>query len=172
MIDTTINFGGFYNSYHESIVERAVALMIGADDPDTGEIDHDKLYDFNDWEKYNVQYCAAFINKLNYELSTDLIFRSMSSPKEYNFRTDTINVDISKTDVLKLFTYIKDNSLKNEVFAGIKNATTSRDGYSAFYSYCELFTSENRHFLIEIMIDVILADLGKDYPFIEEDFYC
>jgi hypothetical protein len=47
-----IDFGGFYESYHDSIVERAMADSIGAVDDD-GEIDGDKLYEVDRNERRN-----------------------------------------------------------------------------------------------------------------------
>ena len=48
-MNTTINFGGFYHTHHEYIIEQAVGYMLGIDDPETGEMDSEALCNFNDW---------------------------------------------------------------------------------------------------------------------------
>jgi hypothetical protein len=171
-IQTQINFGGFYNSYHDDLCQQAVGYSLGADDPETGEIIYNTdMENFNEWQSVFVEYSKEYINKLNDELNISLKFDSLDSPKFYNFSTDVILASISIKDILKLFTYIKENDLKEKVYDLIKQKTTSVSGYSAFYSYCDFFKSENRYFLIECLIDVILETLNEDYPFSVEEFY-
>ena len=168
---STVNFGGFYNSFHDYICERAVAYEIGAVDDD-GEINGDKLFDYNDWERVHNNYASEWLDALNSELDTNLKFVSLDSPKFYNYSTDTIHVSYTHGDALKLFKYIKDNDLKGEVYRIIKDRTTSCDGYHAFYKYADIFAKDGNGFLIEFMLDAIIDSLNADYPFVLDDFYC
>ena len=172
--NVTINFGGFYNTWHEDCIERAVAMMLDCDDHNTGEIDSDKLHDTataENWQQAHKQYCIEYINKLNEKLDTEIIFKSLDSPREYNFKTDVILADIAHKDSLKLFEYIKENDLKSEVIELIEQATTSRDGYSPFYDYADFFMLENRDLLLTCLLDAIITELNEDYPFMVDEFY-
>jgi len=170
-MNITINFGGFYESHHGYIIDNAVAYEIGAIDPDTGEIDHDKLYDFNDWDSVAIDYAQQWLEMLNSELDTEFRFISLYRPRQYNFSTDTITAHVEPNDLLKVFKAIKENDLKSDVFRIIRDRTTSCDGYAAFYRYGDIFEKENHHFLIEFMIDALLDAFNESYPFIKEDYY-
>ena len=146
LIKTTVNFGGFYNSIHSDIIDTYVEDM----EYNWENVDYISTYK---------EYSKSYIKVLNNILDTNIIFKALNSPKFYNYSTDTINVEISKKDILKLFKYIKDEDLKQEVFNIIKEASTSRDGYIAFYNYVDFFKKDNLGILAECLIDVILENL-------------
>jgi len=170
-MNTTINFGGFYHTHHEYIIEQAVGNMLGIDDPETGEIDSEALYDFNEWPSVMNSYAKQWLDMLNADLGTSLSFMELNSPREYNFKTDVIFADVPDDDILLIKEYVKHNHLSTSLSEHIKNATTSYDGYRAFYSGPDLELPENEDVLIQLMLDVIIEDLGVNYPYICEDFY-
>jgi len=171
-IKTQLNFGGFYNTIHDSIVEDAVAFDIGAiDENDENDWDNEDLINFSNWSAYKSEYCKDWVALLNEELGTEIVYTSLDSPREYNFSTDVIIAHISVKDTLKLFKLIKENDLKEEVIEEIEKHTTSRSGYSPYYKYADLFKSENRYFLIEIMIDILLEYREVVDTMIVEEFY-
>lgn len=148
-INTNINFGGFYESIHSYVIDTYV-----------------EDYEY-DWEKVNYKttyeiYVKDYIKVLNSILDTNISFKALVSPKFYNYSTDYINVDISKKDILKLFQYVRNEDLKQEVFNIIKKSSTSRDGYIAFYNYEDFFKKENLDILIECMLDIIVDNLQDD----------
>ena len=169
---TKINFGGFYETFHDDIVERAVADYFGYVDHDTGEIDYDRLWDVDrvTWIDARRQYCSDYLDTLSYELGIDLEYHAIVTPRFYNFSTDVIVANINRRDILALFEYIRKNRLKPNLMEHIKSITTSSDGYHAFYRYDEIGQTANRPILIELMLDVIIADLGRDYPLIVDEF--
>ena len=146
LIETIVNFGGFYNSIHSDIIESYVEDM------------EYNWEDVNYTETYKI-YSESYIKVLNNILDTDLVFKALNSPKFYNYSTDTISIEISKKDILKLFKYVKDEDLKQEVFNIIKEASTSRDGYVAFYNYADFFKKENIAILVECLLDVVVENL-------------
>ena len=116
------------------------------------------------WEEVNYEatyneYSKRYIKVLNNILDTNIIFKALNSPKYYNYSTDFINVEISKKDILKLFKYVKEEDLKEEVFNTIKEASTPRDGYAPFYKYRAFFKKDNLDILVECLIDVIIENL-------------
>lgn len=171
-MNTTINFGGFYNSHHDDIIERAMAYSIGAVD-DMVEIDHDKLFDVEkaEWDTVKEEYSKEWLDMLNDETGTNMKFIALSSPQFYNYNTDVIIADISRKDTIQLFTYIRNNDLKREVFQRMKDVTSNHSGYHALYYYAELFYKENRSLLLQVIIDVIISAMEESCPFIVEDFY-
>lgn len=149
IIETVINFGGFYNSIHSDMIDTYV-----------------EDYEYN-WEDVNYKstyknYAKDYIKVLNNKLDTNISFKSLNSPKYYNFSTDKINVEITKKDILKLFQYIRNEELKQEVFNIIKKSSTSRDGYIAFYNYEDFFKKDNLEILIECLFDAIVDNLQDD----------
>ena len=149
IIDTNVNFGGFYESIHSDVVASFIADM-----------------EYN-WEDVNYNdtyknYSKNYIKVLNNILDTNIIFKALNSPKFYNYSTDIINVELSKKDILKLFKYIKEEELKQEVFNIIKDSSTSKDGYIAFYNYADFFKKDNLDILAECLFDVIIENLQDD----------
>ena len=169
-MDTVINFGGFYNSHHDDIVERAVSYIEGAVD-DYGDIDYSKLDDVQ-WHHHQLAYCREYIDILNDELGTTILFQGIDSPKFYNFSTDTILAEVSQKDVLSLFKYIRENSLGVELRNKIQTSTTYVDGFIPFYTFQDFLKKDNRTLLFEVLITVIINHLSVDHTFVVEDFYC
>lgn len=148
-IETVLNFGGFYESIHSYIIDNYI---------------EDLEYDF---EKVNYKstykiYAEGYIKAINNKLDTNISFKSLVSPKFYNYSTDSINVEISKKDILKLFQYVRTEELKKEVFNIIKESSTSKDGYVAFYNYSDYFKKDNLAILVECLFDVIIEHMQED----------
>ena len=146
LIETNVNFGGFYNSIHSDVIDNYI-----------------EDYEY-DWEKVNYKstfeiYAKDYIKVLNQKLDTNIVFKGLVSPKFYNYSTDYINVEISKKDIIKLFQYIRNEDLKQEVFNIIKESSTSKDGYVAFYNYNDYFKKDNLGILVECLFDVIVESL-------------
>lgn len=148
-INTNINFGGFYESIHSDIIDTYIEMM---------EYNWEDVNYISTFEIYSKDY----IKVLNNKLDTNISFKALVSPKFYNFSTDKINVDISKKDILKLFQYVRNEDLKQEVFNIIKKSSTSKDGYIAFYNYKDFFKKENLGLLLECMLDIIVDNLQDD----------
>ena len=146
LIETIVNFGGFYNSSHSDIIESYIEDM----EYNWEAVDYTATYKI---------YSKSYIKVLNNILDTDIIFKALNSPKFYNYSTDIINVELSKKDILKLFKYIKEEDLKQEVFNIIKDASTSKSGYIAFYNYADFFKKENLGLLIQCLFDAIIENL-------------
>lgn len=168
----TINFGGFYDSIHDDILDRGVANFFGFVD-ESGEPDHDRLRDIDrlTWKDARDQYCEEYLNTLNSVLDTNIKFQRLEYPQYYNYSTDTIEALIDRKDALRLFEYLRGNDLKKEALQRVHEVTTSRDGYIAHYQYCEAFESGHEWLLLTCLMDTILQDLEYDYPVIAESFY-
>jgi len=144
-----INFGGFYGSLHESLIEDAIISVYGDD--------NDDVYDA--WDDARIKYSKEYIKELNDMLQINMEFITLDSPYSYNYRTDFIVIDITEKDIIKLMEFIKLHDLKKEVLEQIKYCATPYDGYIPYYDYNDYFKKENRHFLVEAIFDVIIKDI-------------
>ena len=158
-IITTLNFGGFYNSNHSYNIDNFI---------------EDRELELNDIEYKNllVGYCKEYVNKLNYELDTNIQFKELVSPKYYNFSTDILEVEVNNKDILLIKEFLKaeykylNKDYKKELKELIKEYTTSRDGYIPFYSYGDFFKKENKSLLVECYIDLLLkVDVIEELPY-------
>lgn len=81
-------------------------------------------------------FCKDYVEWLADSLKLKTLkFQEMTSPKYYNFETDKIWCIIDKSELWELYQKVK-NHPQGSVYlqAEIGEATTSRDGYWAFYS--------------------------------------
>jgi hypothetical protein len=131
---TTIEFGGFYGSVHEQLVESAVEMWHMDED---GNIENDTIDNW-DWRESNNKYMREWTNifsewlKDDYDLDIDFTNLELISPKYYNFETDKIDADITERELDDLLGKF-DNDV--EFMQYLKQATTSYDGYISFYDY-------------------------------------
>ena len=160
-----INFGGFYESIHDTILEEAVCNYFGFVDEETGEIESDNIFDIDSsiWKYVQTEYSKSYVEYLNDVIGLDLVFGGVASPKYYNYITDVIVADFSNKDILTLFKYIKSNNLKKEVYELIDIKSTSYDGYLSFFKAEEYFKKENLSLLVECMVDAVLRNEGNPY---------
>jgi hypothetical protein len=172
-MNISLNFGGFYESFHDDICERATAWAVGADDPDTGEIDSEALYSKNiDWASVYTEYAQQWLDLFNDETGARLEFVRIVSPRFYNFETDAIIAECSRRDLLRLLDHARWLGIRDNVRERMRDLTQSRSGFIAFYSYEDLFKSENRDIFAQCVCDAIIqheSDAGG-YGFLVEDF--
>lgn len=143
-LESTIPFDGFYNSYISSDIEHQIGQQI--------EWDSD-IYDLNEdeqqilWDNYLSVNRSSFYNEIA-EHYTDLYidalneilegftlkakFNLLTSPKEYNFETDRIFIDIERDHAIDFIKYIIKN-YKKELENKIKDRFTSRSGFWSHY---------------------------------------
>jgi len=143
-LESTIPFDGFYNSYISSDIEHQIGQQIEWDS-DTFDLNEDEqqiLWDnylsVNTKYFYNQiaeDYTNFYIHALNERLKGFTLhakFNLLISPKEYNFETDRIFIDIEKNHAVDFIKYIIKNfpkTLENK----IKERFTSKSGFWSHY---------------------------------------
>lgn len=173
MRTVTVNFGGFYESTHDYIVERAVAYTIEKGVDEDGAIDYEVLANvpYETWKEAQNEYSKCWLDYiLNNELDTSFEFEGIDSPRFYNYSTDVIIARYSEEDFKKVLEYIERESLNSKVDEHIKRLTTDSSGYVPFYNEDEL--REDNALYLQSMLDVIIDELhygGRNYY---EDFWC
>ena len=143
-LESTIPFDGFYESFISADIDYQIGQQI--------EWDTD-IYDLNEneqqilWDNYlsvnrsylynqiAEDYTNFYIEILNRRLKGFTLkakFNLLTSPREYNFETDRIFIDIEKNHAIDFIKYIIKN-YKKELEKKIKDRFTSRSGFNSFY---------------------------------------
>ena len=143
-LESTIPFDGFYNSFISADIDHQIGQSI--------EWDSD-IYDLNEdeqqilWDSYlsvntsyfynNIaeDYTNFYIDELNKRLkgfTLKATYKSFNSPREYNFETDRIFIEIEENHCIEFIEHIVKN-YKKELEKKIQDMFTSRDGFISFY---------------------------------------
>lgn len=128
---SVIPFSGFYNSIHDSELDRALETMFSDDsgNPNDGLVS--RAFDLVRWQRvhaaYAAHYAAAFIEE--FEI-TGAAFESMTSPREYNFETDRVFITLPESEVTRILSVTPRETLDNVA----REMFTSRSGFCSFYS--------------------------------------
>ena len=143
-LESTIPFCGFYNSLISSDIEHQIGQQVewDADTFDLDENEQQILWDnylsVNRSYFYNQiaeDYTNFYIDALNERLkgfTLNAKFNLLTSPREYNFETDRIFIDIEKNHAIDFIKYIIKN-YKKELENKIKERFTSRSGFWSHY---------------------------------------
>ena len=190
-LESTIPFDGFYESFISADIEYQMGQQI--------EWDCD-IYDFNESEEeilynnylsvntsyfYNQiaeDYTNLYIDALNERLkgfSLKANYKCFESPREYNFKTDRIFIEIEENHAVDFIKYLVKN-YKKELEKKIQDMFTSRSGFISFYKNSidlwtkdfkewdcnmigtcfELFDFDELHFY-ESLSETIMFNLGN-----------
>ena len=140
---STIPFQGFYNSLYSYAIEGEIESSLDwyTEDYELTEAQRDTLAN-GYLEKnvsefyYNVSkdYAEAFIYEIERDtgLSLNARFESMESPKEYNFQTDRLFIELPEASAVAFVNYILANH-KEELEKLIAQSFTSCDGFISHY---------------------------------------
>ena len=156
MIKTTINFGGFYESIHDGLIERRTDSYF----QDTALENNDNNFEYFDYKKIRASYIKNYCYELeqyideNYKVKMRFNYVTLYSPEYYNYATDKIDCSIKVKHVMMLTKKFKIN-LKFLTY--LRQATQSYDGFHSFYTYDEALSNKDG-----MLIDYILSYICKD----------
>ena len=143
-LESTIPFDGFYESFINADIDHEIEI-------DTEY--YSELYDLNESEEellcnsflninsykfYNQiakDYTNFYIDALNERLkgfTLKATYKSFNSPREYNFETDRIFIEIEENHCIEFIEYIVKN-YKKELEKKIEDRFRSRSGFISFY---------------------------------------
>ena len=143
-LESTIRFDGFYESFISADIEHQMGQQIewDVDTFDLNESEEEILYNnylsVNRSYFYNQiaeDYTNFYIDALNERLkgfTLNAKFNLLTSPREYNFETDRIFIDIERDHAIDFIKYIIKN-YKKELQEKIKERFTSRSGFWSHY---------------------------------------
>jgi len=170
-IQTRLDFGGFYESIHASLIDDAIALRLDAQSRYELSEEQENLIDQKALER---EYCELYLEnfqqylKENHALEITLNFEELFSPKEYNFSTDAIDYKLSQQDAEKCFEFFKSFFAENEDFQKYcQNLTTSRSGFWAFYELEDV--QENKDVkAVEFILNYLAIEANNEPAFLED----
>jgi hypothetical protein len=129
-MEMLIPFAGFYESLHDAELDHAAEQMCTNPSCD---VNQDALAFLNEkcqWKTIHRAYAKEYAEQLAHKFDMNWVFKDLISPREYNFQTDRIVVEIELIEALKLWNNLDHTELRR--IAGEK--FTSRSGFSSFYS--------------------------------------
>ena len=151
LISVRIDFGGFYESIHDSRIEGDIESYLDCEllnlleDSKIQEI-YDNI-NFNDIRnKYIVGYCNCLGNIIlnEFGISFDFVNLKLDSPREYNFETDVILCEVDKGKIQSLTNiFLNSSEYKKDFIKHIEDITTSKSGYIPFYSFEDIMNNKN-----------------------------
>ena len=113
----TIPFHGFYKSIHDAAFNSALEQ----EGREVGDVD---------WRKVFFGYAAEFAKQFLHEIKVQGQFDRLESPREYNFNTDRIFVDIPLPEVVRMLAGVDPETLNRVA----EERHASRPGFLSFYS--------------------------------------
>ena len=143
-LESTIPFDGFYESFISDDIDHQIGQQIEWDsdiydlNEDEQQILWDNYLSVNRSSFYNQiaeHYTDLYIDALNERLkgfTLNAKFNLLTSPREYNFETDRIFIDIERDHAIDFIKYIIKNH-KKELENKIKERFTSRSGFWSHY---------------------------------------
>ena len=190
-LESTIPFCGFYESFISDDIDYQIGQQIEWDsdiydlNEDEQQVLEDSYLSVNRSSFYNQiaeHYTDLYIDALNERLkgfTLNAKFNLLTSPREYNFETDRIFINIEKNHAIDFIKYIIKN-YKKELENKIKERFTSRSGFWSHYkngldlwtkdysewdhnqigTCFELFDFDELHFY-ESLSETIMLNLGN-----------
>ena len=143
-LKSTIPFDGFYESFISDDIDHQIGQQIEWDsdtfdlNESEEEIIQDNYLTVNTSYFYNQiaeDYTNFYIDALNERLegfTLKATYKFFTSPREYNFSTDRIFIEIEENHAIDFIKYIIKN-YKKELEKKIEDRFTSRDGFISFY---------------------------------------
>ena len=143
-LESTIPFNGFYESFISDDIDYQIGQQIEWDtdiydlNEDEQQVLEDNYLSVNRSYFYNQiakDYTNFYIEILNRRLKGFTLkakFNLLTSPREYNFETDRIFIDIERDHAIDFIKYIIKN-YKKELENKIKERFTSRSGFWSHY---------------------------------------
>jgi len=144
----TINFGGFYESIHDSRIDNMIEAYGGDEYPEYNDWDN---IDFKKtFKSYIEAYCSDLSSFIKSEYGIDMDFKDLEldSPKYYNYSTDKILANIPDNQIKELNSLMIKDALFLEF---LKERTQSYDGYFSFYTYETALANKNNILIVYIL---------------------
>jgi len=143
-LESTIPFDGFYNSFISADIENEIDSLTQYYSESYELNDNDEqllsnsFLSVNNNNFYNEickDYVSFYIDKLNERIKNFTLkgtYKCFISPREYNFETDRVFIEIEENHCIDFIKYIIKN-YKKELDKKIKERFTSRSGFISFY---------------------------------------
>ena len=190
--EINIPFGGFYESMWSDILDRELEMIVENDCNDRQREDgiptelqldertySDALFYSTDYRAGEIEIARDYVDALNAKIKDELgldlglKFKTMESPREYNFTTDRLFSDISLKACRRMLAYSRKLDNHGSLNAKIAERHTSRSGFVSFYGnaikdWLAKPIDEWDHNELGTLLRVIVDQLGDNW---EWDIY-
>jgi len=128
-------FPGFYESELSDLIDRAVDDLFDYEGNGDSKSTPKDFWDHVKYQETELNVAQLWLEgyqrwlKNDHDLDIPLKWAAMESPKEYNFTTDRVFVNVKLNDVAKVFR----RAGKDDVAATARKMFTSYDGFISFY---------------------------------------
>jgi len=165
VIEFNINFGGFYESTHLSMIELAIASHFDKDD--INDVNDDDI-DTIDYKAMQLDYCEQWLDLYKEIIPFGVGFVGIDSPDYYNFETDKISVRIGTNRVNELI-----NTLEHdyEFIEWLDDASQSYDGFNSWYQGFEQVKTNKAVFMM-YYTDYITEQNKEDINYFFDNIWC
>ena len=156
----SLQFGGFYYSGHEQLIDSMLESYFDIEGNGEFELPDNINYQviFNQYSRELLPIYQEFIID-EFDIDVTINFISLYSPREYNFTTDSIDASISNKDFKKLKKYF----LNNKDFITYANESSkSRDGFISFYDGIDAII-EDDSILLDYVFKYITTLLNDEF---------
>jgi hypothetical protein len=159
-INTSIHFGGFYNSIHDGNID----YMVEAYEYNLDHVDYKKTF-----QSYINEYCSKLSNYINDEYQVNIDFKNIKlwSPQYYNYDTDVINCKIDTNEAQSLNEILKKD---DDFLSFLKDRTTSCSGFISFYTYDDALSNKDNKLIMYVLEYVCNKFNEKEITYNEIDF--
>lgn len=177
------NFAGFYESvweHSDMLYDEAYHLDTHSPFDIDGHEIVEVLSEHTDWTDYRNDVCQYVCDEwesalVEHGYITRLTFSGLHSPREYNFRTDSIHCDVTYTDehLTKLKKLFAEH--KEEISKRIRDNYTSYDGFMSYHSndyddwVDEWYTCEHKFMVVLMWILELEHDVTLDTYYLYEN---
>lgn len=128
-IKAFIPFAGFYHSIHDDAFDHAIEMQFMDDSGHMHSGLVNRAMEKINWRKAHELYAKEFVKRFAEKCGIPMEYAELISPREYNFQTDRILVNIDPVHVQ----FIRDN-VDAEAFAkSARDKFTSCDGFISYY---------------------------------------
>lgn len=159
-MEARLKFGGFYNTEHSFIIDDYINTYFG-DDSGNLPTNIDDIYWEIDWKKFKTLYSKELVEFMNDKMNLDLKFIQLWQPREYNFYTDEIDVEFTKSTIFKAVEILEEYEMEEDYYELIEKYTTSRDGYIPYYTKEEF--SEDEELMMGVYLELIFEIFWEEF---------
>lgn len=152
-----LNFAGFYQSIHNDNIDYRIEQIF-----EDEELPYDEVFDHIPYKAIYIEYAKRYVSAFNEYSGLNLEFLELDSPREYNFRTDVIMVNMCMQDYNFLWLDTDQAFIEEK----LQDASTARDGFQPFYNYSQLLAQPE--FVGEFLLDYLLNDY-EDFGWFYDD---
>lgn len=156
LVKIELPFSGFYNSIHDSEIDRAIenGFNYNYETDEEKEVPDDIWGADVNWDAIRSDYCENFVEAFAKQFGLTLTFDEMTSPKEYNFKSDRLFCFVPREQINRIRREVENSDSSWKEY--IKENFTDRSGFWSNYSDDYKDEEWTRETLDECQYEVVL----------------